>query len=217
LKALYVLIIILLYATPLFAEQALLLTEVEKIQEKIWYLQKDLAAQKASLNEQQKQITGLASKNNAQQQVLDERYAQLSSAVVAQQEKTSQMESNLAALSEAVASLTEHIGTQNSSAEEQTGEIEALQKTVQALRTEFSQKQAVAEQSIAESREQVDEILTQMERLEQEVGGRVEKIGLWGAGAALLLAVVLTIALALRKRDTKVPANTSKQASRHEM
>ena len=128
------------------------------------------------------------------------------------------MATDLTSLSESLASLTTHIGTQSSSAKEQTGEIEALQRTLQTLRTEFSQKQAASGQALTETREQLAEIRTQLETVGQEVGGRVEKIGLWGAGAVLLLAVILSVAFALRKRKTKAPATTSRQAPpRHEM
>jgi predicted nucleic acid-binding Zn-ribbon protein len=218
LKALQILIIIMLCTTPLYAEQALLLTEIEKIQENIWYLKKDLAAQKASIKEQQKQIKSISSKSNDQQLARDESFSTLSASVVIQQEKTNQMATDLTSLSKAVTSLTDHIGTQNSSAKEQTGEIEALLRTLQTLRTEFSQKQAASGQALAETREQLAEIRTQLETLGQEVGGRVEKIGLWGAGAVLLLAVILSVAFALRKKKTKAPATTSRQAPpRHEM
>ena len=41
-KALQLFFLLLLFAAPLYAEQALVLSEIERIQEKIWYLQKDL-------------------------------------------------------------------------------------------------------------------------------------------------------------------------------
>ena len=45
-KTLLSLFVALLCAAPLYADQALVLTEIEQIQEKIWYLQRDLATQK---------------------------------------------------------------------------------------------------------------------------------------------------------------------------
>lgn len=216
-KALQILIIIMFCATTLYAEQALLLTEVEKIQENIWYLQKDLAAQKASLKEQQQQVKSIVAKNNTQLRTLDNNFTALSASLVAQQEKTSQLESQLTALSEAVASLTDHFDSQNSSAKEQTGEIETLRRTLQTLQAEFTQKQTTSEQALAETREQLSETRTQLESLEQEVGGSVEKLGLWGAGTALLLAVIVAITLVLRKKDSKASSNTSRPAPRHEM
>ncbi|MEJ2518730.1 MAG: hypothetical protein P8Y91_00045 [Desulfuromonadales bacterium] len=45
-----------------FAQQALVLTEIEQIQEKVWYLQRDLAAQQKVLDKQQGVLTQLADK-----------------------------------------------------------------------------------------------------------------------------------------------------------
>ncbi len=64
-KALQICILLLLFAAPLYAEQALVLTEIERIQEKIWYLQKDLVEQKTSLKEQQKQLQQLSRKDSS--------------------------------------------------------------------------------------------------------------------------------------------------------
>ena len=45
------------------------------------------------------------------------------------------------------------------------------------------------------------ETRSQLDALGQDMGGRVEQIGYWAAGAALFLALILTIVMALRKRD----------------
>ena len=74
-KALQLFFLLLLFAAPLYAEQALVLSEIERIQEKIWYLQKDLVEQKTSLKEQQKQMELLSNKTEASQTDMNGKFA----------------------------------------------------------------------------------------------------------------------------------------------
>jgi phage-related tail protein len=217
LKTLQALLIILIFATPLWAEQALVLTEIEKIQENLWYLKKDLATQKTSLETQQKELGLLASKTDKGYLNLNEQVTALAELVTAQKKATRQIEINLGNLSETLATLTGEIGTQSSAKQEQTVEIESLGKALRALQAEYSLKQESTEQALAETRTQLSETRSQLETMKKDVGGRVEQIGLWGSGAALVLAIILTIGFAFRRNPGKKTSTDLKHPPKHEM
>ena len=215
-KVLQTLFIIVFFATPLYAEQALVLTEIEQIQEKIWYLQKDLAAQKTSFKQQQKKLETISSRNEEGQLALNERLALLAEGVATQQQYTQQIEARLENLDQALAALTNEIVTQNGARQETTRETKVLEKKIQALQTEYSSKQAKTEQTLAETVAQLDETRSQLQTMEQEVGSS-KQIWLWVAVAALVLAVVLTISLSFRKKNDAGAITDLKQPPKHEM
>lgn len=216
-KAINILLLLILCTTPLYAEQALVLSEIEKIQESIWYLQKDLALQKTSLKEQQAQVERLNSARDKSQQELNGHLTALAKAINAQQGRTSQIEASLTNLSEQLTTLTDEVRGQKTARQEQTGEVATLAESLQALRKEFVTRQANNEQALAEARQQLDETRAQLETLGKDVGGRVEQISLWGAGAILALALILTIGLAFRRSGTRKPLPELKHPPRHEM
>ena len=78
-------------------------------------------------------------------------------------------------------------------------------------------KQTSTEQELAETRNQLIEIRSQLDTLGQDVGGRIEQIGLWGAGAALIMAIVLTIVIVGRRGKSKGKVSDQKMPPRHEM
>ena len=125
-KALQIFFLLLLFAAPLYAEQALVLTEIERIQEKIWYLQNDLVEQKASLKKQQKQLEILDNKTEASQTDLNEQFTNQLQVVETQSERINQALSELAPLAETLASLTDQFVIQNETILEQSAKISAL-------------------------------------------------------------------------------------------
>jgi chromosome segregation ATPase len=98
-KSLYLLIVLLFCTTPLYAEKVSILTELEMLQEKLWYLQRDIGTNKAALEEQQKQLKGLAAEISKERQQLSKRLAALTQATASQQE----LSERLTALSQAAA------------------------------------------------------------------------------------------------------------------
>ena len=217
LKTLQILFIILLCATPLFADQALLLTEIEQIQEKIWHLQRDIAGQKSSVTEYQKQLKSLAVKADDGHLELDERLTRLAQSISSQQEKTNLIETDLKNLNEALATLTNEVRQQNSAIPDQTKRITILEGSLRTLQTKLASQQTSTEHALTETRKQLMETRAQVDMLGQDVGGRIEKIGLWGAGAAVILIVVLIIVIVGRKDKTKKQSSDWKQPPRHEM
>ena len=217
LKTLQILFIILLCATPLYADQALLLTEIEQIQEKIWHLQRDIAGQKGSVTEYQNQLKLLGAKADDGHLEIDERLSGLAQTISSQQEKASLIETDLKNLNEALATLTSEVRQQNSAMPEQTKRINTLEGSLRTLQVELASQQTSTEQELAETRKQLIETRAQVDMLGQDVGGRIEQIGLWGAGAALILVIVLTIVIVGRKNKPKKQSSDWKQPPKHEM
>jgi len=199
LKALQIFFLLLLFAAPLYADQALVLTEIERIQEKIWYLQKDLVEQKASLKQQQKQLQILDNKTESSQTDLDERFASQLQGVETQTETIKQALSELKPIEESLGSLTDQFVIQSNTIVEQSGRISELEGQLKKMQAERSSSQEKISKALAETRAQVDEARSKIETLGQDVGGQVEQISLWGMGAALILAVMLTFIIVSRK------------------
>ena len=216
-KTVQIILFILFCATSLHAGQALILTEIEQIQEKIWHLQRAVAAQNTSIEEQQKQLELFIRKADGGQLALDEKITALSKSVSSQQERTKQIEAEFQNLHEALTTLTNEVGQRNSAALEQVEKISALERSLQTVRAEMAAKQTSTEQELAETRKQLIEIRSQLDSLGQDVGGRIEQIGLWGAGAALVMAIVLTIVIAGRRGKSKGKVADRKLPPRHEM
>ena len=198
-KALQIFFLLLLFAAPLYAEQALVLTEIERIQEKIWYLQKDLVEQKASLKQQQKQLQILDNKTKSSQTDLDERFASQRQGVEKQTERIKQALSELKPIEESLGSLTDQFVIQSNTIVEQSARISELEGQLKKMQAELSSSREKISKALAETRAQVDEARSKIETLGQDVGGQVEQISLWGMGAALILAVMLTFIIVSRK------------------
>lgn len=217
LKTVQIIFFILLCATPLQAGQALVLTEIEQIQEKIWHLQRAVAAQNTSIEEQQKQLKRFISKADSDQFALNEEVTALTQALSSQHDQTKQLEAEFQTLHAALTTLTNEVGQRKSAALEQTGEISTLERSLQTVRAEFTAQQTRTEQELAETRKQLVEIHSQLDALDQDVGGRIEQIALWGAGAGLVLAIVLTIVIVGRRDKSKGKVSDHKLPPRHEM
>jgi len=199
LKALQLFFLLLLFAAPLYAEQALVLTEIERLQEKIWYLQKDIVEQKTSLKDQQKQLKFLVKKTEASQTDINEKFASQLQVVEAQTERIKQALAELEPITKSIGSLTDQFILQNNTIVEQSGKISALQGQLQKMQAEFSSVQEKTSKALAETQAQVDETRSRIDALGQDVGGQVEQISMWGMGAALILAVMLTFIIVSRK------------------
>ena len=198
-KALQLFFLLLLFAAPLYAEQALVLTEIERIQEKIWYLQKDIVEQKTSLKDQQKQLKFLVKKTEASQTDINEKFASQLQVVEAQTERIKQALAELEPITKSIGSLTDQFILQNNTIVEQSGKISALQGQLQKMQAEFSSVEEKTSKALAETQAQVDETRSRIDALGQDVGGQVEQISMWGMGAALILAVMLTFIIVSRK------------------
>jgi len=199
LKALQLFFLLLLFAAPLYAEQALVLTEIERLQEKIWYLQKDIVEQKTSLKDQQKQLKFLVKKTEASQTDINEKFASQLQVVEAQTERIKQALAELEPITKSIGSLTDQFILQNNTIVEQSGKISALQGQLQKMQAEFSSVEEKTSKALAETQAQVDETRSRIDALGQDVGGQVEQISMWGMGAALILAVMLTFIIVSRK------------------
>ncbi|TNF47699.1 MAG: hypothetical protein EP304_07320 [Deltaproteobacteria bacterium] len=201
-KALQLFFLLLLCAAPLYAEQALVLTEIERIQEKMWYLQKDLVEQKTSLKEQQKQLKLFVNKTEASQTDINKKFTSQLRVVENQTERIKQALAELEPLTKSLGSLTDQFTLQNNTIVEQSGKISALQDQLQKMKAEFTSVQEKTSKALAETQAQTDETRSKIDALGHDVGGQVEQISMWGMGAALVLAVMLTFIIVSRK-DTK--------------
>ena len=198
-KALQLFFLLLLFAAPLYAEQALVLSEIERIQEKIWYLQKDLVEQKTSLKEQQKQLKLLANKTKASQTEINEKFTSQLHGVETQTESIKQTLTELEPITKSLGSLKDQFILQNNTIVEQSGKISTLEDQLQKMQAEFYSVQDKTSKALAETQLQVDETRSKIDALGQNVGGQVEQISMWGMGAALILAVMLTFIIVSRK------------------
>lgn len=198
-KALQLFFLLLLCAAPLYAEQALVLTEIERIQEKMWYLQKDLVEQKTSLKEQQKQLKLFVNKTEASQTDINKKFTSQLRVVENQTERIKQALAELEPLTKSLGSLTDQFTLQNNTIVEQSGKISALQDQLQKMKAEFTSVQEKTSKALAETQAQTDETRSKIDALGHDVGGQVEQISMWGMGAALVLAVMLTFIIVSRK------------------
>jgi ABC-type transporter Mla subunit MlaD len=199
LKVLQIFLLLLLFAAPLYADQALVLSEIESIQEKIWYLQKDLVEQKTSLKMQQKQLEILDNKAEASQTDLNEQFASQLQAVETQTDRINQALNELEPIEESLGSLTDQFVIQSDTIVEQSDRISELEGQLKKMQAELSSSQKKISKALAETRAQVDETRSKIDALGQDVGGQVEQISMWGMGAALILAVMLTFIIVSRK------------------
>ena len=186
-----------------------------------------MGAQKNSLEKLQKQQKLLASGLDKEQLVVNERLTALTQTTNKQAEVEKQRESTLQKIGEALTILVNEAKQQKLVLQDQEGKISTLEGSLGTLRDGLLKQQTDAKQAltdlrtqlsaaqsqiveaqgqiveaqgqIVESRAQMVEALSQLESAEQEVGGQVEKISYWIGGAVLILAILLTIGLALRK------------------
>lgn len=216
-KTLLSLLIILYCATPVYADQALVLTELEQIQEKIWYMQRDIAAQKASLDKHKEEFKNLAAGAERKQLGIEERFTTLAELVTSQEEKTYQLEKNLQSLQEAIAALVNEFNQQNATQlqqAEKTGNQEGL---LLALREEVALNQQRSENSLTEMQKQLTETRAKLETLLQDDSQSIDQLGIYIGGAALAIAILLSIGFVFLNSKTSRPAAERDKRSKHEL
>ena len=216
-KTLLALLAALLIATPLYADQALVLTEIEQIQEKIWYLQRDLAAQKSTIDKHRQEFTRLAAESETRQRDLGSRLAAMAQTTASQQESLQELGNAVQSLREAVASLAKEFDQQTRAQlqqAEKSGDQEGLLRT---MREEFAAGRKQTELALAETQKQLAETREELAALKTNQGESFDQLILWGGGAALGLAILLTIVLATRGGRSRPQADDRKAPTKHEL
>lgn len=204
-KTLYLLFFILCCSTSLSAENVSVLTEIEQIQEKLWYLQRDMKAQNASIEEQQKRLGGWASSAARERSEMNEQLAALARGTAVQQEKLSQMQNALLEFGEALSALTAETAQHNSALLVEAGRLSALERSLSILQDGFAAQQSDTGPALADLRAQLAEARSKIDALGQDMSGRVEQVGYLGAGAFLILSLVLIVGYLARKSKEGKP------------
>lgn len=217
LKILLTLLFILIYAAPLFAQQALVLTEIEQIQEKIWYLQRDLAAQKSAIEKQQQEVTRLATEIDKKQNDLETHSATMAQTLASQQESLQGIDSTVQSLKEAVTALVNEFNQQNRAQLQQAEKSGTQEGLLRAMREEFAASRKQTEQALAETQQQLAETRSELAALKTSQGDPFNRLILWGGGIALALAVLLTIVLAFRSGKSRQTVDKREFPTEHEL
>jgi septal ring factor EnvC (AmiA/AmiB activator) len=186
----------LLLVSPIYAEQALILTELEQVQEKIWYLQRDVAAQKTSIEKQLEEIKQKTLETNLQQVGTEQRLDALADLLNSQHDRSKQIETNLQSLKEAVTALVNEFNQQNTAQLQQAQKSGTQEGLLQALREEVASNQKDTAATLAETRQQLAETRAQLAALQQQEGNNFDRMGLYLGGAALALAILLAVGFA---------------------
>ncbi len=210
-------VVLLVTAPPLYAEQALVLTEIEQAQEKIWYLQRDLASQKAALETQQQQLTTLAAELEGQQRNLETRLAAMTQMLAGQEELVTQLTGTLQSLKEAFTALNNEFDQQNAAQLQQAEKSGTQEGLLKALRQEFAEHQSRTDQALAATRQQLADVRSQLDALQKDAGKGVDQIGLYLGGAALAMTILLTIGLAFLNSKSNRRAHERHNMTRHEL
>ena len=224
-KTLLSLFVALLCAAPLYADQALVLTEIEQIQEKIWYLQRDLATQKALIEKQPEQFNRLLAGTEKKQRDLESHLAAATKTLGSQQEALRGIESAMQSLKETVQAMVNEFNQQNQARLQQQAEKSDSQEGVlRTLREELNSSRKQTEQALTETRQQLTETQEQLAETRSELaalktneGGRFDQLILWGGGISLALAVLLTITLAFRSGKSRQYVDKSGFPPKHEL
>ena len=204
-------------ATPLYADQALVLTELEQIQEKIWYLQRDLAAQKSSIEKQQEQFTRQSAGTGKRLLDVETQLAAVVQSVNSQQEQLKGIEGALQGLKGEVTALAGDLSQQNRAQLQQVEKSGSQEGLLQDLREELAKSRRLTEQALAETQKQLDETRSELAALKTNESGRFNQMILWGGGAALALSVLLTIVFALRGGGRRPSADKREFPTKHEL
>lgn len=208
-KIIFSLLIIVFTATPLFAEQALVLTEIEQIQEKIWYLQRDIAAQKSTLEKHQSDYNALHATIDKKGKETDQKLGVLTNSLNDLYEKNELLATSLQSLKEAVANLNDEFSQQNNRQMQQAEKSGTQQDMLLELRNQITANQANTEKTLAETEQQLTETKEQLTETKEQLAairqqsGHLDQIGLYLGGAALALAILLTIAFTFLNSRTK--------------
>jgi len=204
-------------AVPLYADQALVLTEIEQIQEKIWYLQRDLATQKSDIEKQQEQYTRHSAGTSKRQLDVETQLTAVIQEVARQQEQLKGIEDSLQSLKEAVTALDSELNQQNRAQLQQAEESGTQEELIRAMREEFVANRKLTEQALAETQKQLAETRTELAALKTNESGQFNQLILWGGGIALGLSILLTIILAFRSGGSRKSADKREFPTKHEL
>ena len=217
LKTLLSLLVFMICAIPLYADQALVLTEIEQIQEKIWYLQRDLAAQKSAIEKQQEQFTSRTAGTDKRQLDVDTKLTAVTQEVARQQEKLKGLEDHLQSLQEAVTALVGEFNQQNRAQLQQAEKSGTQEGLLRAMREELASSRRLTEQALAETQKQLAETRTELAALKTNASGQFNQLILWGGGIALGLSILLTLVLAFRSGRSRQTVDKREFPTKHEL
>lgn len=216
-KKLLPLLVILFIASPLYADQALVLTEIEQIQEKIWYLQRDLAEQKSAIAKQQEQFTRISAGTEQKQRELEKQLTATAATLAGQQESLQEFAETVQKLQETVSTLADEFNRQKLSQKQQVEQSGTQQGQLRDLREDFASSRKQTEQALAEMQQQLAETRSELAALKTDQGGRLNQLVLWGGGSALALAILLTIVLAFRSGRSRQYTEKREYPTKHEL
>lgn len=216
-KTLLSLVVILFCAAPLFADQALVLTEIEQIQEKIWYLQRDIAAQKSAVEKQQEQLTRLAAGTDKKLTAVETQLSAVTQSVSGQQKNLQDIEGSLQSLKEAVTALVNEFNQQNQAQLQQAEKSGSQEGLMRALREEFASNRKQTEQALIETQKQLAETRSELTSLKTNEGDSFNQLILWGGGIALALAVLLSVVLVFRSGKSRSYTEKREFPTKHEL
>lgn len=208
---------ILLLVSPIYAEQALVLTELEQVQEKIWYLQRNVAAQKTSIEKQLEEIKQKTLETNLQQVGTEQRLDALADLLNSQHDRSKQIETNLQSLKEAVTALVNEFNQQNTAQLQQAQKSGTQEGLLQALREEVASNQKDTAATLADTRQQLAETRAQLAALQQQEGNNFDRMGLYLGGAALALAILLAVGFAFLNSKANRSSQGRTNRTTHEL
>ena len=201
-RTLSVLLIILLWATAIHAEVSVL-TELEQIQEKVWYLQRDMTVLQSSVEAQQKALTQAVADNQKQQKNLDVQLTGLNKELTLQREKITQVNGVLEKFGAALKALANRSGQSNSALSDQLGKLDRLQSAVGALQAEMAAQQSGRGQDLGELHTQLTTTRSEMVQMQEEMSNQKKQLLYWGGGVVALCVLVLVVGFAvLKSRET---------------
>ncbi len=216
-KILLFLLMSLSFAPTLYADQALVLTEIEQIQEKVWYLQRDIAAQKAGLDKHQQELDSFVKASEKLQLGVREQLAVNSQIVSSQQNRLQELEESLQNLNEAINALDSEFNLQKTAQLEQAEKSGSQEGLLQALREDIAANRKEAEQALAETNTQLAETRAQLQALQTDKRQSFDQLALYLGGAALALAVLLTVGFAFLNSKSNRRLRERENLPKHEL
>jgi len=217
LKTLLSLFVFLICATHLYADQALVLTEIEQIQEKIWYLQRDLATQKSAIEKQQERFTRISDDNEKNQRNQETHFAATAQTLASQQDSLQKFETTVQRLQEEMTGLINEFNQQNLTQLHQADKLGTEEELLRSLREEFLASRKQTEQTLAEMKKQLAETHSELAALKINQNGPLDQFVLWGGVSALALAILLTIFLAFRSGRSRQCTENREFPTKHEL
>ncbi len=201
-RTLSLLLIILLWSSVVHAEVSVL-TELEQIQEKVWYLQRDMTALQASVEAQQKALPQVVADNQKQKKHLDVQLTGLNKELTLQREKIAQINVVLEKFSTALKALANRSGQSNTVLSDQLGKLDQLQSAVGALQAEMAAQQSGRGQDLGELHTQLAMLRSDMVRMQSEMAKQQKQLLYWGGGVVALCVLILVVGFAvLKSRET---------------